>query len=449
MTANSEIAMIRAITDRQEIHDQLLRYCRGVDRQDTALMGSVFHPGAINDGGSPSPATELVNRVGELTPLPRMHCVGNVLIELDGDAAYVESYFIAYSAQDIDGRPHTRMRGGRWLDRFERRGGAWKIAHRRVVDEWARVDEVTQAPHVGGHQGVSGPGDPVYRMRELLAATGIPDESASLTEMLPRRIDFNLDLGEGFGSWSGDNDEKALMALATSANLACGFHAGDPSRMRTAIELAKRHCVAVGAHPGLPDLAGFGRRPLTLTPAEVRDFVTYQVGALQGFLRAARLPLHHVKLHGELSTQCSRDAAAAAAYVEAVAALGDGLPIYTFRGSETWLAAERAGVPAIADFYPDLPMRRDGSMVAPTTRRHGRHEDTTPAFIRKQVLDFLATGSLEAYDGGRVEVVAGTISVHTDGPVAVEMARAVRAGAADAGVELSAELRPEPAEERR
>jgi UPF0271 protein len=255
-----------------------------------------------------------------------------------------------------------------------------------------------------------------------------------------RRIDFNLDLGEGFGEWSRDNDEDTLITLATSVNLACGFHAGDPGRMRRAVSAAAQLGVAVGAHPGLPDLIGFGRRPLLLSADEVKDCITYQVGALDAFARAAGLPLHHVKLHGHLALQCNRDEDAAAAYAEAVAELGGPLPIYSDPSSAVWAAAQRLGVPTVAEFYADMPLRRDGRRVAGETTRHGRHPDATPEYVRDRVRDVLRTGCVDAYDGGRVGVVAHTISVHSDGPEAVEMARAVLCGVQDAGCSLTADL---------
>ena len=247
------------------------------------------------------------------------------------------------------------------------------------------------------------------------------------------RIDFNLDLGEGFGIWSRDNDEDTLTTLATSVNIACGFHAGDPARMRTAVEAAARVGVAVGAHPGLPDLLGFGRRQFMLSADEVRDCVAYQIGALDAFVRAAGLSLHHVKLHGNLAIQCNGDAAAADAYARAVAEFGDGLPIYTDVSSEVWRAAESHAVPRVAEFYADMPLRRDGRRVAGETSRHGRHPDATPEFVRSRVRDLLQTGCVDAYDGGRVSVEADTICVHSDGPAAVVMARAVLDGMRDAG----------------
>jgi 5-oxoprolinase (ATP-hydrolysing) subunit A len=257
-----------------------------------------------------------------------------------------------------------------------------------------------------------------------------------------RQVDLNLDLGEGFGIWSKDSDEDELLGLATSVNLACGFHAGDPGRMRQAVQSAARRGVAVGAHPGLPDLLGFGRRPMRLSPGEVSDYITYQIGALSGFTGAAGLELHHVKLHGELAIQCNREEAAARAYVTAVAAWGGELPIYANRHSLVWTVAAELGVPAVAEFYADLPLRRDGSRVpANEERPHGRHPGATADYVRARVRDFLTTGSVAAHDGGRIDVAAGTISVHTDETTTVGIVESVRAAVQESGYELSADLR--------
>lgn len=168
MIADTELlAKLREVADRQEIHQVLMRYSRGVDRQDEALLRSVFHPGAINDDGTSAPATKLARRVAELERLPRMHFIGNILIELEGDMAYAETYFIAYGPAVEDGKTYTRTRAGRWLDRFDRKDGEWKISHRVVIDEWARLDEVGKIPRVGGNRGVSGPDDPLYQIRKL------------------------------------------------------------------------------------------------------------------------------------------------------------------------------------------------------------------------------------------------------------------------------------------
>jgi hypothetical protein len=169
MVQDELIERLRAVADRQEIHQALMRYCRGVDRGDEALINSAFHPDAIDDHGAPRPATELARGVAQNYHSQLMHFTGNVLIELDGDTADVESYFISFSPHEEDGRTYTRSRAGRYLDRFERRDGAWKIAYRMVVDEWARLDELKRTPEgIGVHRGVRSQDDPVFHLRELL-----------------------------------------------------------------------------------------------------------------------------------------------------------------------------------------------------------------------------------------------------------------------------------------
>ena len=171
-------------------------------------------------------------------------------------------------------------------------------------------------------------------------------------------IDFNADLGESFGLWERGADE-ALMRVISSANVACGFHAGDPGAMRRAVAQARANGVHVGAHPGLPDLLGFGRRVMDVAADDVRDYVLYQVAALDGFAHG----LHHVKPHGALYMMALDDAAIARAVAEAVASYQEGLPVYTLAGSELWHAAAAAGLPAVAEFFADRPLRADGSVV--------------------------------------------------------------------------------------
>jgi hypothetical protein len=169
MMDDATLNRLREVADRQEIHQTLMRYCRGVDRADEDLINSAFHPGAVDDHGTPRPATELAHGVAHGSQPQLMHFTGNVLIDLDGDTAFVESYFMSFSPQEEDGVTSTRTRAGRYVDRFERRDGAWKIAHRLVVDEWARLDELTKSPAgIGVHTGVRGPGDVVYHLRERL-----------------------------------------------------------------------------------------------------------------------------------------------------------------------------------------------------------------------------------------------------------------------------------------
>jgi hypothetical protein len=163
-------ARLRELIDRQEIHEVLMRYCRGCDRGNAEMIASAFHDDGIDDhGNGPRTAAELAEGAAAVYMPHMMHFTGNVLIELDGDRAHVESYFLSFSSPDDDGTLATRTRAARYLDRFERRDGVWKIAYRMVVDEWARVDPVVELPeHIGGNKGVRGPADPVFHMNERL-----------------------------------------------------------------------------------------------------------------------------------------------------------------------------------------------------------------------------------------------------------------------------------------
>ena len=176
-------------------------------------------------------------------------------------------------------------------------------------------------------------------------------------------IDLNSDLGESFGAWPMGQDE-ALMASITSANVACGFHAGDPGVMRRTIALAKHHGVAVGAHPGFPDLVGFGRREMQVTPQEVEDLVLYQVAALAGIAAAQGVRLQHVKAHGALYNQACRDAGLADAIARAVAAFDRSLILLGLPGSALIRAGERAGLRVAAEVFADRAYEPDGSLAS-------------------------------------------------------------------------------------
>ena len=249
------------------------------------------------------------------------------------------------------------------------------------------------------------------------------------------RIDFNSDLGESFGLWERGADE-ALMPAITSANVACGFHAGDPDVMRATVDRAKRHGVSIGAHPGLPDLLGFGRRVMEVTQAQVRDYVLYQVGALGAFVRAAGLSLHHVKPHGALYMMALDDAAVARAVADAVAEYDDGLPVYTLAGSEMEAAAHAAGLRVVPEFFADRPLRGDGSVVM---FRWWEAFEATPDRVASRAVSVATAQTAQALDGRDVAVVADTICVHSDTPGAGTIGPAVRRALEDAGVTVTAE----------
>ncbi len=248
------------------------------------------------------------------------------------------------------------------------------------------------------------------------------------------RIDFNSDMGESFGLWQRGADE-AMLASVSSANVACGFHAGDPGVMRRTLERAAARGVAVGAHPGLPDLLGFGRRRIDVAPADARDYVLYQMGALAAFCRVTGLALHHLKLHGAFYMMALDDAALARAVADAAAAYQEGLLVYTLAGSEMWHAAVAKGLRPVPEFFLDRPMRRDGTVIM---FNWWEHFEATPEVVAARAVSVATTGQTESLEGGPVPVNAETLCVHSDTPGADRLGPAVRHALEAAGVALSA-----------
>lgn len=246
------------------------------------------------------------------------------------------------------------------------------------------------------------------------------------------QIDLNSDLGESFGPWPMGQDE-ALMASITSANVACGFHAGDPGVMRRTVALAKKHGVAVGAHPGFPDLVGFGRREIQAAPQDVEDFVLYQVGALAGVAAAAGVTLQHVKAHGALYNQACRDAALADAIARGVAAFDRSLILLGLPGSELLRAGERAGLRVAAEVFADRAYEPDGSLAS--RRKAGSVIHDTGEVVSRAVR-MVRDHEVVATDGSIVRLEAHTICLHGDTPGAAELARQVRAGLESSGVRV-------------
>ncbi|MBM4000086.1 MAG: LamB/YcsF family protein [Planctomycetes bacterium] len=235
-------------------------------------------------------------------------------------------------------------------------------------------------------------------------------------------IDLNADIGEGFGVYRMGDDES-LMPWITSVNIACGFHAGDPTTMRRAVEQAVRHGRAIGAHPGLPDRLGFGRRAMRVTPAEARDLILYQVGALEAFVRAAGSRVAHVKPHGALYHMAEGDSALARAIAESVGSLGDDRILIGLAGGALVDAGRRAGVPTAAEAFADRAYLADGTLV-PRDREGSVLE--TEAAVVAQCLTLARSGTVATRDGTTISVRADTICFHGDTPSAARMARAAR-----------------------
>jgi len=229
---------------------------------------------------------------------------------------------------------------------------------------------------------------------------------------------INSDMGESFGLHSFGNDES-LMALIDVANVACGFHSGDPDAMEATVALAKAHGVRVGAHPGLPDLVGFGRREMKLTADEVESLIRYQVGALVGFLEKHSLPLNHIKPHGSLYGMLSRDEDLMLGAVKVAKTYG--VPIFGIAGTAHQRVAEREGVQFVGELYVDLDYNNQGGLII--LRRPGH---TNIERAAERVTRVLKDGIVLADDGTELTIEFDSICVHSDTPNATEIAGVVR-----------------------
>ena len=226
------------------------------------------------------------------------------------------------------------------------------------------------------------------------------------------RIDINSDTGESFGAYTIGRD-PGLMKSITSANVAAGFHAGDPTVLRETIRLAKAHGVAVGAHPGFPDLVGFGRRELNVTPREAEDMVLYQIAAVAGVAAAEGVRVQHVKPHGALFNMAVRNAELSAAIARAVAAIDRSLILFGLPGSEILSAGTAAGLRVAAEVFADRAYEADGSLAS--RRKPGSVIHDADAVVARAVR-MVKEGTVVAIDGSLVNLDADTICVHGDTP---------------------------------
>ena len=251
------------------------------------------------------------------------------------------------------------------------------------------------------------------------------------------KIDLNCDLGESFGPWQMGND-RAILPLITSANIACGFHAGDPETMLKTVELALENNVAVGAHPGFLDLQGFGRRNMAMSAREVYGLVVYQVGALQGFLSALGGKLHHVKPHGALYNMAATDPVLAQAIAHAVADVSQGEAIlYGLSGSELIKAGQALEIPVMNEVFSDRTYQEDRTL---TSRREGNALITDPKESIAQVLQMIEEGTVTTTSGKKVALSADTVCIHGDGVTALEFAKEIRETLMQRGITLSADF---------
>lgn len=270
---------------------------------------------------------------------------------------------------------------------------------------------------------------------ESVSAHASADATASVTA--PRALDLNCDMGESYGAWTMGND-IALLDHVTSANIACGFHAGDPTTMRTVVAAAIARGVSVGAHPGLPDLQGFGRRVMQISPAEAYGMVVYQVGALSGFAIAAGGRLRHVKAHGALYNMAVKDRKLADAIAQAVRDVDASLVFYALAGSAMIGAAEAIGLPVASEVFADRSYQDDGSLT-PRSQPGAMITDVDASLA--QVRGMMA-GHMHSVNGREIALRADTLCIHGDQPGALAFAQHIREGLRADGVVVQAPLAP-------
>lgn len=246
------------------------------------------------------------------------------------------------------------------------------------------------------------------------------------------KIDLNCDLGESYGAYTIGMDEQVIPHIS-SANVACGFHASDPVTMERTVKLCRENAVAVGAHPGLPDLLGFGRRNMKISCEEARTYVQYQVGALWAFCRAAGVPMQHVKPHGALYNMAGRDYALARAICEGVRDVDGQLIMLVLSGSELERAARDTGLAVAREVFADRGYEEDGSLV-PRGRDGAMITDEDEAV--KRVLSMVKRGCVRSVTGREIAVQADSVCVHGDGPQALAFVQRLRKALEDERVEI-------------
>ncbi|NKN35205.1 LamB/YcsF family protein [Agrobacterium sp. a22-2] len=247
------------------------------------------------------------------------------------------------------------------------------------------------------------------------------------------KIDLNSDMGEGFGPYRLCDDE-AMMKIVSSANIACGFHGGDPETMARMVRLAKQNGVGIGAHPGLPDRLGFGRREIPFQPDELRQQMLYQLGALMAIARSEGVEVGHFSFHAAMGNMVNRDPALADLMMDAIAAVDSRIVVFVTARSEIEKAAKRAKLKTLALFLADRAYDASGALVARGLPGALVKDETS---VRTRVRRFLVDGTVEAIDGSVIAMPARSILVHSDTPGALELARIVRSEIEAAGATLS------------
>ncbi len=254
--------------------------------------------------------------------------------------------------------------------------------------------------------------------------------------MAVNKIDLNSDVGESFGNYQLGLDEK-IIPLISSANIACGFHAGDPTVMKRTIAIAKKYGVAPGAHPGFPDLLGFGRRKMDASLDEIKNYVTYQMGALQAFAAAQGMALQHVKPHGALYNMAVENMEIWDAVAEVIAAVDSGLILFVMAGpwrQDLEAIGARHGIRIAFEFFGDRAYNPDGTLVS---RKLPGAVIQDHELVAEKVLKMVKEGKVVCIDGTEIELAAETICVHGDNPAALELVRNIRESLLEEGIEIT------------
>jgi len=249
-----------------------------------------------------------------------------------------------------------------------------------------------------------------------------------------KTIDLNCDMGESYGTYVLGYDELA-MPYVTSINVACGFHASDPDNMSKTVMLAHKHRIAIGAHPGFPDLVGFGRRTMALTPDEVKNAVIYQIGALDAFCRATGVAMQHVKAHGALYNMAEKDLSIATAIAAAIQEVNPTLYMLCLANSKMVVAAKQQGIPFVEEAFADRAYTDEGTLVSRKVAGSVVHDITQ---VVTRVVRMVKDHSVISITGKEVPIEAQTICVHGDTPGAVDMVKALREALDKENIKLQA-----------
>ncbi len=247
---------------------------------------------------------------------------------------------------------------------------------------------------------------------------------------MPRKVDINCDMGESFGRFTLGNDEN-VMPHISSANIACGYHAGDPSVMRATIRIAKKYGVGIGAHPGLPDMLGFGRREMKITPEDLKNYLIYQAGALRAFTIAENVRMQHVKPHGVLYQMVERDEALAEATVEAIQELDPELILLIENGTKAYEIAKKQGIKVVAEAFVDLHYGDDGRWII-----EKRKVAWDPKLVAARAVSLAKNGTVETVGGKVIQIRADSFCIHGDGSNAPEVAMTLRKTLEQEGIEI-------------